>query len=196
MLGEGALFVLGVDLVKDPAVLVRAYDDSRGVTAAFNRNVLVRANAELGADFDLDAFAHRAVWNAEQSRIEMHLQAQAPTTARVDGRAAVLHQRAARMEPTPGGWPGRVRYVAGQVDGQQAQPVGSRDGRDQGLRVRVNRCAPNLLGRSHLDDPAQVHDGDPVGDLSHHRQVVGDEDECQPGLADQLAEQVRHLRLG
>ncbi|KAK0348927.1 hypothetical protein LTR94_035194, partial [Friedmanniomyces endolithicus] len=55
MLGEGALFVLGVDLVKDPAVLVRAYDDSRGVTAAFNRNVLVRANAELGADFDLDA---------------------------------------------------------------------------------------------------------------------------------------------
>ena len=61
-------------------------------TAAFNRNVLVRANAELGADFDLDAFAHRAVWNAEQSRIEMHLQAQAPTTARVDGRAFRFQQ--------------------------------------------------------------------------------------------------------
>ena len=92
MLGEGAMFVLGVDLVKDPAVLVRAYDDSQGVTAAFNRNVLVRANAELGADFDLGAFAHRAVWNAEQSRIEMHLQAETPTAATVDGRAFRFQQ--------------------------------------------------------------------------------------------------------
>ena len=86
MLGEGALFILGVDLVKDPGVLIRAYDDSQGVTAAFNRNVLVRANAELDADFDLDAFVHRAVWNAELSRIEMHLEATEPTTARVAGR--------------------------------------------------------------------------------------------------------------
>ncbi|WP_428155143.1 ergothioneine biosynthesis protein EgtB [Brevundimonas sp.] len=83
MLGEGALFILGVDLVKDPAILVAAYDDSQGVTAAFNRNLLVRANADLDADFDLDAFTHRAVWNPEASRMEMHLQAVTPTTARI-----------------------------------------------------------------------------------------------------------------
>ena len=57
MLGEGGLFILGTDLVKDAGVLVAAYDDAQGVTAAFNRNLLVRANAELDADFDLDAFA-------------------------------------------------------------------------------------------------------------------------------------------
>lgn len=84
MLGEGALFILGVDLVKDPATLVAAYDDSQGVTAAFNLNVLVRANAELDADFDLDAFVHRAVWNPDASRMEMHLQAVAPAMVRID----------------------------------------------------------------------------------------------------------------
>ena len=86
MLGEGALFILGVDLVKDPAILVAAYDDSQGVTAAFNRNVLIRANIELDADFDVDAFVHRAVWNPDASRMEMHLQAIAPTTARIRDR--------------------------------------------------------------------------------------------------------------
>ncbi|OYX57899.1 MAG: L-histidine N(alpha)-methyltransferase [Brevundimonas subvibrioides] len=74
-LGPSSLFILGVDLVKDPAVLVAAYDDAQGVTAAFNRNLLVRANRELGADFDLDGFAHVAVWNHERSRMEMHLRA-------------------------------------------------------------------------------------------------------------------------
>ena len=86
MLGEGSLFILGTDMVKDAGVLVAAYDDARGVTAAFNKNLLARANAELHADFDLDAFAHQAVWNPETSRMEMHLRAIAPTTARIDGR--------------------------------------------------------------------------------------------------------------
>jgi len=72
-LDTNALFILGVDLVKDPAVLVAAYDDARGVTAAFNKNLLVRANRELGTDFDLSAFEHLAVWNAARSRMEMHL---------------------------------------------------------------------------------------------------------------------------
>jgi L-histidine Nalpha-methyltransferase len=62
-----------VDLAKDEAVLHPAYDDAAGVTAAFNRNVLVRLNRELDADFDLASFAHRAMWNAEKSRVEMHL---------------------------------------------------------------------------------------------------------------------------
>ena len=65
--------LVGADLVKDVAVLERAYDDSSGVTAAFNRNLLVRANRELGADFDLDQFRHEARWNERELRIEMHL---------------------------------------------------------------------------------------------------------------------------
>ncbi|MBI3491720.1 MAG: L-histidine N(alpha)-methyltransferase [Acidobacteria bacterium] len=65
--------LIGADLVKAERDLLLAYDDPLGVTAAFNRNLLVRANRELGADFDVNGFAHRAVWNAEASRIEMHL---------------------------------------------------------------------------------------------------------------------------
>lgn len=83
ILGQGAFFILGVDLVKSPATLVAAYDDAQGVTAAFNRNVLVRANRELGTDFDVAAFAHRALWNEARSQMEMHLQAPRPMTVRL-----------------------------------------------------------------------------------------------------------------
>ena len=69
----GGGLLIGVDLVKDPARLHAAYNDSAGVTAAFNKNVLARANAELGADFDLDAFAHHAFYDPRAQRIEMHL---------------------------------------------------------------------------------------------------------------------------
>jgi len=69
----GDCLLLGVDLVKDESVLEAAYDDEAGVTAEFNRNVLVRLNRELDADFDLATFAHQAVWNATESRMEMHL---------------------------------------------------------------------------------------------------------------------------
>lgn len=69
----GDSMLLGVDLVKDEATLVPAYDDAAGVTAAFNRNVLVRLNRELDAEFDVEAFTHRAVWNMKASRMEMHL---------------------------------------------------------------------------------------------------------------------------
>ncbi|WP_297507953.1 ergothioneine biosynthesis protein EgtB [uncultured Caulobacter sp.] len=74
LLGEGSLFIVGADVAKDPAVLIPAYDDAQGVTAAFNRNVLVHINRELGGTFDPMAFAHKAVWNAEESRVEMHLE--------------------------------------------------------------------------------------------------------------------------
>ncbi len=76
-LRPGDTFLLGTDLVKDPAVLVAAYDDSAGVTAAFNRNVLSVLNAELGADFDLDAFEHVALWDAGHEWIEMRLRSTA-----------------------------------------------------------------------------------------------------------------------
>jgi L-histidine N-alpha-methyltransferase len=65
--------LLGADLVKDPAIIERAYNDSRGVTAAFNRNMLRVLNHELGADFDAGAFAHRAFFAEQAGRIEMHL---------------------------------------------------------------------------------------------------------------------------
>jgi len=74
----GDTLLLGTDLVKDPARLVRAYDDAAGVTARFNRNVLAVVNRELGADFDLDAFEHVARWNAAEERIEMWLRAGRP----------------------------------------------------------------------------------------------------------------------
>jgi L-histidine N-alpha-methyltransferase len=82
-LRPGDSFLLGTDLVKDVAVLVAAYDDSAGVTAAFNKNVLAVLNAELGADFDLDGFEHVAVWDPANEWIEMRLRATAEQRARV-----------------------------------------------------------------------------------------------------------------
>jgi dimethylhistidine N-methyltransferase len=72
-LQRGDVLLLGVDLVKDEPTLLAAYNDAAGVTAAFNKNMLARLNRDLAAGFDPDAFAHRAVWNAAHSRIEMHL---------------------------------------------------------------------------------------------------------------------------
>jgi dimethylhistidine N-methyltransferase len=86
LLGPDAGFLVGIDLVKDEDVLVAAYDDAQGVTAAFNRNLLARINRELGGDFDLEAFAHRAVWNAAESRMEMHLESLKDQPATVAGR--------------------------------------------------------------------------------------------------------------
>jgi dimethylhistidine N-methyltransferase len=86
LLGEDALFVLGVDLVKAPEILIAAYDDAAGVTAAFNRNLLIRANRDLGADFDPEAFVHRAEWNPAASRMEMHLEATRDMAVEIGGR--------------------------------------------------------------------------------------------------------------
>ncbi len=83
--GDGLL--IGVDLRKDAAVLECAYNDAAGVTAAFNLNLLQRINRELSADFDLSRFAHRALWNDGESRIEMHLVSQGSQQVRVGGRA-------------------------------------------------------------------------------------------------------------
>ena len=73
LLGDESLLLIGADLIKDEATLVAAYDDAEGITARFNKNLLARINRELGGDFDLDAFDHLALWNAELSRMEMHL---------------------------------------------------------------------------------------------------------------------------
>ncbi len=76
-LAPGDALLLGADLVKPERDLQLAYDDPLGVTAAFNRNLLVRINRELGGTFDLEAFAHVAVWNPVHNRIEMHLESRA-----------------------------------------------------------------------------------------------------------------------
>jgi L-histidine Nalpha-methyltransferase len=73
-LEPGDTLLLGVDLRKDERTLLAAYDDAAGITARFNLNLLARLNRELAADFDLDSFVHRAVWNRAESRIEMHLE--------------------------------------------------------------------------------------------------------------------------
>jgi L-histidine N-alpha-methyltransferase len=82
-LRPGDALLLGTDLVKDPAVLHAAYNDAAGVTAAFNKNLLARINRELGADFDLSAFRHSAVFNPVASRIEMYLISRQEQTVRI-----------------------------------------------------------------------------------------------------------------
>jgi L-histidine N-alpha-methyltransferase len=79
----GDTLLLGTDLVKDTGRLLRAYDDSAGVTARFNRNVLAVVNRELDADFDVDAFDHVARWNADEERIEMWLRTDRPQRVRI-----------------------------------------------------------------------------------------------------------------
>jgi dimethylhistidine N-methyltransferase len=85
-LGTGAMLLIGMDRIKDPAVLVDAYDDSTGVTAAFNLNLLERINRELDATIPIDAFRHRAIWNDDRARIEMHLEAVRDVAFVIDGR--------------------------------------------------------------------------------------------------------------
>ncbi|WP_055702757.1 MULTISPECIES: L-histidine N(alpha)-methyltransferase [Streptomyces] len=83
LLSPGDALLLGTDLVKDESVLVTAYDDGAGVTAAFNKNVLTVMNRELGADFDQDAFEHVAVWDREREWIEMRLRSTADQTVKI-----------------------------------------------------------------------------------------------------------------
>jgi L-histidine Nalpha-methyltransferase len=83
-LSRGDRLLLGVDLVKESEVLRAAYDDSVGVTAAFNKNLLVRINRELGGHFELESFSHVSVWNRALSRIEMHLESECRQTVKVD----------------------------------------------------------------------------------------------------------------
>ena len=85
-LGADSWFLLGADLRKSPKVLLPAYNDASGVTAAFNLNLLRRLNREAGADFDLNAFRHEAVWNDADSRIEMHLISTRNQTVKIGGR--------------------------------------------------------------------------------------------------------------
>ena len=91
-------------------MLEAAYDDAAGVTAAFNLNLLHRLNRELGADFDVSAFRHRAVWNAEEERVEMHLESTRAQRVHLGGQGDPLPRRARPSTPrtatntAPSGW--------------------------------------------------------------------------------------------
>jgi dimethylhistidine N-methyltransferase len=86
-LGVGAWLLIGMDRIKDIDVLLAAYDDAAGVTAAFNLNLLHRINAELDGDIPVEAFRHRAIWNDRMSRIEMHLEALRDVRFQVSGES-------------------------------------------------------------------------------------------------------------
>ena len=117
-LGVGAWLLIGMDRVKDEATLTAAYDDSAGVTAEFNLNLLHRINRELSGTIPVDAFRHIARWNDRLARIEMHLEAQSDVSFSVEGvsfsmrRGETIHtenshkygRREARLLLTAGGW--------------------------------------------------------------------------------------------
>jgi dimethylhistidine N-methyltransferase len=92
ILGTGATMIVGIDLIKDETVLNAAYDDAAGVTARFNLNVLTRMNRELGGNFDLSAFRHRAYYNAADRRIEMHLESLKDQTVTVAGHTFAFRE--------------------------------------------------------------------------------------------------------
>jgi len=92
VIGKDGALLLGVDRRKHESVLHAAYDDREGVTAAFNLNALARLNHDFGADFDLAAFEHRAIWNASVGRIEMHLESLAEQTAHIAGERFFMAQ--------------------------------------------------------------------------------------------------------
>ncbi len=89
-LGTGSLLLIGMDRTKDEETLVRAYDDSAGVTAAFNLNLLERINRELDGDIPIAEFRHRAIWNDMLARIEMHIEVQSDVRFTVAGQSFAM----------------------------------------------------------------------------------------------------------
>lgn len=140
-LGEGALLLIGMDLVKDEDKLIAAYDDAAGVTAAFNLNLLTRINRELSGDIPLEAFRHEARWNDIFARIEMHLVAQSDIAFTVSGEQFAMRagdsihtenshkftRRSGQTLLAAGGWEPRARWA---------------DSAGQFLLVLAEACAP------------------------------------------------------
>ena len=131
-LAPGDALLLGADLVKPERDLQLAYDDPLGVTAAFNRNLLVRINRELGGTFDLDAFAHVAVWNPAHQRVEMHLE------SRVDQRVTISSAQSAGSAS-----PWSVHFAAGERIWTESSykyraVADRRDGTGGGIRARAS----------------------------------------------------------
>jgi L-histidine Nalpha-methyltransferase len=116
-LRAGDALLLGFDLVKSAEMLLAAYDDAGGVTAAFNLNLLVRLNRELGADFDPAAFAHCAMWNAAASRMEMYLVSRIPQTVHLSGLDMTVEFRRSECVHTENSY----KYRRGQAEAMLAE---------------------------------------------------------------------------
>jgi len=116
-LRPGDALLLGVDLAKDPATLLAAYDDAAGVTARFNLNLLARLNRELEANFDLLGFAHRAEWNPLESRMEMHLESLTAQRVRVAGLDLEVNFTAGERIHTENSY----KYRPGQAEAMLSQ---------------------------------------------------------------------------
>jgi dimethylhistidine N-methyltransferase len=121
MLGRASALIIGVDLVKDPRVLNAAYNDASGLTAKFNLNLLARINRELDGNFDLESFSHRAFYNAERHRIEMHLVSKKRQKVRVAGRA--IEFRAGETIHTENSYKYTLEYFTALARGSGWTPV-------------------------------------------------------------------------
>ena len=163
-LGEGSRLLIGMDRIKDVDVLLAAYDDAAGVTAAFNLNLLHRINAELDGDIPVDAFRHRAIWNDEMSRIEMHLEAVRDVAFTVSGQRFAF--KAGRDDPhreQPQIWPSRQPADAARrrlgrgrgMDGRAASGSRSSSPRPSRRASRPSGCLTlRPPGRDELDRAA------------------------------------------
>jgi dimethylhistidine N-methyltransferase len=121
--------VIGIDLVKDRETLLTAYDDGEGVTAEFNLNLLARINRELGADFDLHAFRHKARWNEAESRIEMHLVSRITQTVTVAGETVAFAEgETIHTENSHKYTPQRFKELAGRAGWAPAEIWTDADG--------------------------------------------------------------------
>ena len=126
-LSAGDALLIGTDLIKPEKELLLAYDDPLGVTAAFNRNLLLRINRELGGNFDLQQFAHEAVWNAAASRVEMHLVARSPQRVRITAPAMEFTMEAGERIWTESSYKYRPAAVSKMLEAARfeilAQPI-------------------------------------------------------------------------
>ena len=133
-LKPGDTLLLGADLRKPAQNLLLAYDDPLGVTASFNRNLLVRVNRELGADFAVGEFAHRAVWNEEASRVEMHLVARSRQRIHVAGAGFAFTMDAGEFIWTESSYKYQIDEIGGLLEGVGFRPIAQwEDTRDRFL---------------------------------------------------------------
>jgi L-histidine N-alpha-methyltransferase len=139
-LGPDDRFLLGVDLRKDKATLERAYDDAAGVTARFNLNLLERVNRELGGRFDLGTFAHRALYDEELGRIEMHLESRRAQHVALERLSLVLDFAEGERIHTENSY----KYSLAEIDELVRAAGFALDGQwlDRARRFSLNRMAP------------------------------------------------------
>jgi L-histidine N-alpha-methyltransferase len=138
-LGDDDWFLLGTDLVKDPARLVAAYDDASGVTARFNLNALAVMNRELGADFDPGAWSHRAVYDREHQRIEMHVVAESDQVVHIEALDLELAVPAGGWIRTEISTKFTAEQVAAELEGAGLSPVAAWSDDDGDFLVTLAR---------------------------------------------------------